>query len=137
MGTIRIFSISWFLFIFFFFFIKWQRWCKVLCLINCNHEKKNFFPIFLVQRLSWKMYMKLVQKQPSIAVLVKMCSENKRQIDRRTLMLTCDFNKATLQFYRNHISTWVFSCKFAACFQNTFLWEHVWLLLLDSWYTRV
>ena len=65
--------------------------------------------------------MKLVQKQPSIAALVKMCFENKRQIDRRTLMLKCDFNKAALQFYRNHISTWVFSCKFAACFQNTFL----------------
>ena len=40
MGAIRIFSIWWFLFM---FFIKWQRWCKVLCLINCNHEKKNIF----------------------------------------------------------------------------------------------
>ena len=46
MGTIRIFSILWFLFI---FFIKWQRWCKVLCLINCNNEK-NFFSIFLMAR---------------------------------------------------------------------------------------
>ena len=27
---------------------------------------------------------------------------------------------------RNHTSTWVFSCKFAAYFQNTFLWEHLW-----------
>ena len=42
MGTIRIFSIWWFLFI---FSIKWQRWCKVLCLLNCNHEKKFFWPI--------------------------------------------------------------------------------------------
>ena len=25
------------------FSIKWQRWCKVLCLINCNHEKKKIF----------------------------------------------------------------------------------------------
>ena len=44
MGTIRIFRIWWILFI---FFIKWQqRWCKVLCLINCNHEKKIFFYFF-------------------------------------------------------------------------------------------
>ena len=42
MGAIRIFSIWWFLFI---FFIKWQRWCEVLCLINCNHEK-IFFRFF-------------------------------------------------------------------------------------------
>ena len=41
MGTVRIFSIWWFLFI---FFIKWQRWYKVLCLIISNHL------IFLMER---------------------------------------------------------------------------------------
>ena len=46
MVTIRIFSIWWFLLI---FFIKWQRWCKVSCLIKCNHEKKNF-RFFLMER---------------------------------------------------------------------------------------
>ena len=46
MGTIRIFSIRWFLFT---FFIKWQRWCKVLCLTNCNIEK-TFFSISLMER---------------------------------------------------------------------------------------
>ena len=51
MGNIRIFSIWWFLFI---FFIKWQRWCKVLCLINCNHEK-NFFSIFLMEKLYYTL----------------------------------------------------------------------------------
>ena len=40
MVTIRIFSIWWSLFT---FYIKWQRWCKVLCQINCNHKKKNIF----------------------------------------------------------------------------------------------
>ena len=45
MANIRIVSIWWFLFI---FFIKWQHWCKVLCLINCNHQKKNFD--FLMER---------------------------------------------------------------------------------------
>ena len=46
MCVISIFSIWWFLFI---FFIKWQHWCKVLCLINCNHKNKNF-SIFLMER---------------------------------------------------------------------------------------
>ena len=31
------------------FFVKWQRWYKVLCLINCNYEKKNS-SIFLMER---------------------------------------------------------------------------------------
>ena len=39
MVAIRIFNIWWFLFI---FFIKCQRWWKVLCLINCNHQKIFF-----------------------------------------------------------------------------------------------
>ena len=31
-------------------------------------------------------------------------------------MSKCDFNKVT----------WVFSCKFATYFQNTFAYEHIW-----------
>ena len=30
-------------------------------------------------------------------------------------------------FYVNHRSAWVFSCKFAAYFQNTFLEKHLWM----------
>ena len=41
-------------------------------------------------------------------------------------MPKCDFNKVALQLYWNHISAWVFSCKFAAYFQNTFLQQHLW-----------
>ena len=51
-----------------------------------------------------------------------------QHIYRRTLMLKCDFNKVALQLYWNHTSTWLFSCKFAVYFQNTF----VWLLLFFS-----
>ena len=36
------------------------------------------------------------QKQPSRAVLTKACSENMKQIYRRTPMPKCDFNKVTL-----------------------------------------
>ena len=51
-----------------------------------------------------------VQKQPFRGVLRKRCSENMQQIYMRTPMPKCDFNT----------SAWVFSCKFAAYFQNTF-----------------
>ena len=40
-------------------------------------------------------------------------------------MPKCDFNKVGLQLYGNHTSAWVFSCKFAAYFQNTFYQEHL------------
>ena len=36
-------------------------------------------------------------------------------------MPKCDFNK-----YRT--SAWVFSCKFAAYFQNTFSQKHLWVV---------
>ena len=55
----------------------------------------------------------------------KRCSENMHQIYSRTRMPNCDFNKVTKQLYWNDTSAWVFSCKFAAYFQNTFSWEHV------------
>ena len=58
---------------------------------------------------------KTIQKQPSRGVLRKKCSENMQQIYRRTPMAKCDFDKAA---YWNLTSAWVFSCKFAAYFQN-------------------
>ena len=72
-----------------------------------------------------------VQKQPSRGVLKKRCSENMQQIYWRTPMPKCNFNKVGLQLYRNHTSARVFSCKFAAYFQNTSSWEHTRRLLLD------
>ena len=57
MGTIWIFSIWWFLFI---FSVKWQRWCKVLCLINCNHENNFFFYFFFFFTLTWIKNIPLV-----------------------------------------------------------------------------
>ena len=43
-----------------------------------------------------------------------------------------DLNKVALQLYENHTSTWVFSCKFVACFQNTFSQEHLWKTASNS-----
>ena len=38
-----------------------------------------------------------------------------------------DFNNVA-----NHTSAWVFSCKFAAYFQNTFFLEHHWMAASES-----
>ena len=62
-----------------------------------------------------------IQKQPVRSVLRKRCSENMQQIYRRTLMWKCDFNKVASQSYWNRASAYVFSGKFSAYFQNTFL----------------
>ena len=40
-------------------------------------------------------------------------------------MLKGYFNRLDLQLYWNCASAWVFSCKFAAYFQNTYLWKHL------------
>ena len=75
--------------------------------------------LFLTQRFI-KMIKLILQKQPPRGVLWKRCSENMQKIYRRTPMSKYDFNKAALQLYWNYTSAWVFSCKFAAYFQNTF-----------------
>ena len=74
----------------------------------------------------------LYYKQPIRVVPRKRCSENIQQIYRRTPMPKCDFNKVALQLYWNHTSAWVFSGKFAAYFQNTFSWEHLWVAASDT-----
>ena len=61
-----------------------------------------------------------IQTQLSRGVLRKRCSENIEQICKRTPLMKCDFNKVANQLYLNYTSTWVFSYKFAAYFQNTF-----------------
>ena len=54
--------------------------------------------------------------------LLQRCSENMRQIYRRTPMPKCDF-KATL--LKSHFGMGVL-CKFAAYFENTFSQEQFW-----------
>ena len=68
-----------------------------------------FYPYFYQARK--------IQKQPPKCVLRKRCSENMQQIYGRTPMPKCVCNFT-------EIAAWVFSCKFAAFFQNTFQ-EHL------------
>ena len=67
-----------------------------------------------------KSTLRLNQKQPFRGVPKKSCSENTQQIYGRTPTPKCDFNKVAKQLYWIHTLAWVFSCKFAAYFQNTF-----------------
>ena len=96
--------------------------CKCLKLIHKTfkwHSQKDiwFFP--KNSQYTWN------QKQLSLAALRKRCSENMQQIYRRTPMPKCDFNKVALQLCWNCILAWVFTCKLAAYFLNTFLYEHL------------
>ena len=49
-----------------------------------------------------------------------------QQIYRRTPMPKFNFNKIALELYWNNTSAWMFSCKFAIYFRNTFSYEHLW-----------
>ena len=53
------------------------------------------------------MQTKKIQKQPSMSVTIKRCSENMLQIYRRKPMRKCDFNKVALKLYKNHFSVGV------------------------------
>ena len=94
-----------------------------------------FCYILTICPLVWIQMQNSLQmhKQPSRGVLRKSCSKNMQKLYRRTpmlkcdfnkvplqLMLKCDFNKVALQLCWNHTWVWVFSCKLAAYFQNTF-----------------
>ena len=48
-----------------------------------------------------------------------------QQIYWRTPMLKCDFHVDTKQLYWNQIFGWLFFCKFAAYFQNSFSEERL------------
>ena len=54
-----------------------------------------------------------------------------QQIYKRAPMPKCDFSKVALQRYWNHSSEGVFSCKFAACFQNTISKDHLWVAISE------
>ena len=73
-----------------------------------------------------------VQTQPSRGVHRKRCPENMQPTYRRTPMPKCDFNKVALSLYWNRTSARVFSCKFAAYFQNTFSKKHLWTAASES-----
>ena len=59
----------------------------------------------------------VVQKQPSRGVLIKMCSENMQQMNIRTPMPKCDFNKvAKTAFPKNTSGRLLLVVAFAKIF---------------------
>ena len=91
-----------------------------VCLKNCLNVPMKYYILHQFNFLLLAVFClanSCYQNQPSRGVLKKRYSENMQQIYRRTAMPKCDFNK---QLCWNHTSTWVFSCKFAAYFQNNF-----------------
>ena len=65
--------------------------CKEFC-FHCSPQLQIFFQTF-----SWLLrgndIWETIQKQSSIGVLIKRCSENMQQIQRKTNVRNCDFNK--------------------------------------------
>ena len=94
-------------------------------LVNVFGSRVTYFLNDTIGVWFW-MYVELglriliVQEQPSRVVFKKRCSENMQQIYRRIPIPKCDFNKVASQLYWNRILAWLFSCKFAAYFQNNF-----------------
>ena len=77
------------------------------------------------------MIYKVYRSSPPQVFLEKVVLKNGQQIYKKTHMPKCDFNNFALQLYWNYTSAWVFSCKFAAYFQNTFYKNTSGGLLLD------
>ena len=72
--------------------------CKLAAAALLFSLAADFFQTF-----SWLLrendIWEAIQKQPSIEVLIKRCSENMQQICRRINLPKCDFNKVALQLY--------------------------------------
>ena len=72
----------------------------------------KYIVIFRIWMDNWGILfanLEQVQKQTSRGVLTKGCSETMQQIEKKEKKHLC-----RSQFYWNHTSVWVFSCKFAA-----------------------
>ena len=99
----------------------WVSWAKLTELYGITDIA--FIATMITKRVpeTLKFALMITQKQPPKAVLRKRYSEIMQQINRRTPMPKCDFNKLCW----NHTLAWVLSCKFAAYFQNIFSKEQL------------
>ena len=109
-----------------FYTLHWVIWHYSKSLMKGNTKSFDHISHTLSQdETAYIIYKQLafrynIQKQPPTGVLRKRCSEKMQQIYRRTPMPKCNFNKVAKQLYWNLTLAWVFSCKFAAYFQNNF-----------------
>ena len=112
MVTIRIFSIWWSLFI---FYIKWQRWCKVLFQINCNHKKKSIFlmgrPYYTLKPFNIVFYSFIENHWDNLIYFPFLILKEYKAITN--ILILQDF------YFMSTIKT----LAFLSTFLNLFLWE--------------
>ena len=104
---------------------NWILWCNIYLL-----EQRKKLALNIEKRLK-KVWTKIFNILGPLATLWDEFQNLENNGERyqetpwssshpKVFLRKCDFNKVTLKFYWNRASAWVFSCKFAAYFQNTF-----------------
>ena len=95
---------------------------------NTSLFRKNWTTIYLTTAPSKSFYITFVDRRrrstPDMFFkknVLKICRKFAGEHPYRSVI-----SRKLLCNYWNHISAWMFSCKFAAYFQNTFSKEHVW-----------
>ena len=93
--------------------IKTYQLCKEICSSHVNDLRQS--------------YVKTLRSSPPELFLgkgvLKTCSKFTGEHPCQSVVsikLLC----VVKQLYWDHTLVWMFSCKFTACFQNNFLWEH-------------
>ena len=95
-------------------------------IISSVPQQQKRITIFTILITSWCIFFLWLKLQNTEAASQraskKRCFENMQQIFRRTPMSKCNFNKVALlcNFVKNRTLAYIFSCKLAAYFQNTF-----------------
>ena len=77
-------------------------------------------------------FWNILQKQPSRVVLRESCSKICNKFTGKHPWRSVISINVAKQLYWNHTLAWVFSCKFAAYFQNTFSQDRFWRAAPDS-----
>ena len=93
----------------------------VKLLANPSHMKAK------VKTWFCRISKRIVQKVFLEKCVLKICSKFTGEHPCRSAI--------SIKLLCNRASTWVFSCKFAAYFQNTFYLEHLWVAASDSYFS--
>ena len=92
---------------------------------HCEGCRKLFS--FAINRLVGYLCVTNRSSFPDVFLLkgpLKICSKFIGEHSRKSVISICDFSMITNLFSKTF--TWIFSCKFTAFFQNTFLYKYIW-----------
>ena len=121
------------------FFIKWQCWCKVLCLINCNHEKKKFF----FQFFWWKDLSILVISSASNLkphLVLDFSHSRSFWLVLLSSQLLCWYHSASYCLFLILIPLTIlhFFCAlshYLICYFKLFAFFSIWFFIIDIYFT--